>query len=311
MRRTLLFAVAAFALLVAANAQAQIPKKYIDALYRYSPVMRFDDGMIPFVEDGEHFFPLRVSAITNNPGNRLQRPHQWPIPDETFATREPDGSGLNISWLRLTYPNGVTAEENDRVDERGNSVAQAREDADRFPNDRHYRDRIYGHIKTQANGAWLQYWFFYYYNDSPAPVVNAGDHEGDWEMIQIFVDTAAHPTVAVYAHHTDQSYCPWAKVPKERSRPVVFVARGSHASYFHDGHHGIDLYVDGDNERAMRVIRIGDRWPPWVRWPGMWGASEGGIPKIEDKSPRGPIKHGQFLDPQGFFDSAALDSDCK
>src|SRR6266511_6225743 len=65
------------------------------ALYRYMPVMRFDDGSVPFRDDGEHFFPLRAKAITNNPGNRLQREN-----GAFLAQRNADGTGLNIGYLR-------------------------------------------------------------------------------------------------------------------------------------------------------------------------------------------------------------------
>ncbi len=57
----------------------------------------------------------------------------------------------------------------------------------------------------QINGAWLQYWVFYYYNSfHEGPF---GKHEADWEMIQIQVDANATPRRAAYAQHDTGSLC--------------------------------------------------------------------------------------------------------
>jgi len=320
MRRTgvLLVSLSLTIFALSQQGQAATATDFSRSLYRYIPVMRFDNGFIPFIDDGEHFFPLRVSAITNNSGNRLER---GIFPNELLVERHDDGTGLNISYLRAgTYPHiNQDVRDTDQIRERHISgvpnsinIEIYRGDAAKFQNDPHYRDRIYGHVVLQQDGnvikgAWLQYWFFYYYNDFP--VVDIGDHEGDWEMVQIHVNADVQPTVAVYAQHDGQKYCPWDKVPKERSRPVVFIARGSHASYFHTGHHGQDLFIDGDNERSMRLIRIGNNWPRWVNWPGRFGSTPGIAGQFE--SPRGPKKHDQYLHPQAFFDNASLDDDCK
>ena len=127
-------------------------------------------------------------------------------------------------------------------------------------------------------------------------------------MIQLFVNADAKPQVAVYSHHNNHSYCPWARVPKSGIRPVVFVARGSHASYFHDGHHGQDLFVDGDLTIPMKLIRIGTYSPHWLKWPGFWGASGGILGEFH--SPHRPKQHDAYTDPQGFYESANLDGDC-
>jgi hypothetical protein len=302
-----------FALLLPAQnaVAASDADQFKAALYKFMPVMRFDDGSLPFVDDGEHFFPLRVTAIANNPGNQLQRAN-----GAVLAERHADGTGLTIGYLR-GIPPGVYPHINDAIldtdviDERSNDLDTYKADAKRFQTDPHYRNRIYGHIVPHYErgflaGAWLQYWFFYYYNDFPG--TDVGDHEGDWEMIQLFVDVDHKPQVAVYSQHNGHTYCFWDRVPKSNSRPVVFVARGSHASYFHDGHHGQDLFVDGDNTVPMRLIRVGSTSPRWINWPGFWGASGGILGEFH--SPRGPKFHGAFLQPQAFYESADLDNDC-
>jgi hypothetical protein len=41
--------------------------------------------------------------------------------------------------------------------------------------------------------AWLQYWFSYYYNDFRYNDDAYGLHEGDWEMVQISLNSDANP----------------------------------------------------------------------------------------------------------------------
>lgn len=82
----------------------------------------------------------------------------------------------------------------------------------------------------------LQYWFLYFYNDW------ANRHEVDWEGITLILtrrDPAGaltpenlEPVMAGYSSHESGRRRPWISVEKEGERPVVYVARGSHASYF-------------------------------------------------------------------------------
>jgi hypothetical protein len=286
------------------------PDIFVRALYRHKPVLRYDSG--------ERFFPIRVQAITNNVGNKLLRANGAEI-----AERRPGGAGLNIRYLRGinkgVYPNGYVIFDDDKLDEKGNDVDEYLRDANKY-RDGPYGDRIYGRIVRrydndgQITGAWLQYWFFYYYNNFPGQVINAGDHEGDWEMIQIKVDAKGIPHVAVYAHHKQASKCLWdglIRIGANDSRPVVFVARGSHASYPRTGARGTDHFVDGEQKRPVRgLIRIGSSTPQWLNWPGQWGSSDGsGF--FGEPSPGGPKTQGdKWGDPEAFFASAEPDERC-
>lgn len=81
----------------------------------------------------------------------------------------------------------------------------------------------------------LQYFYLYIYNDA------ANKHEGDWEMAAIELDgTSELPTRVGYSGHRGGAQRPWEGVTRLGDRPVVFVARGSHASYVDHvpgGHH--------------------------------------------------------------------------
>jgi hypothetical protein len=72
----------------------------------------------------------------------------------------------------------------------------------------------------------LTYWYLYVYNDAP------NRHEGDWESVAIELNAAGEPLRAGYAGHASGFRRPWARVEKLGDRPVVYVARGSHAAYF-------------------------------------------------------------------------------
>src|SRR5207245_3731553 len=90
--------------------------------------------------------------------------------------------------------------------------------------------------------AWLQYWFFYYYNVGPdneaLGIHLPGDHEGDWEMIQIGLDSLLTPVLAVFSQHKRGSWVEWSQIETyglNGDRPVVYVAVGDHSSHFHGG----------------------------------------------------------------------------
>ena len=142
------------------------------ALTRHRPVYRFDSA--------EDFFPLSVNAITNNTGNQLRR-----VNDAFLARRNTDGSGLNISYLRFpVYPTGDAVLDDDKLWERhgsSNPDADYLRDARRMQRNTAFADRVYGRIRytrddsNQINGAWLQYWVFYYYNSFH--IAGFGKHE--------------------------------------------------------------------------------------------------------------------------------------
>ena len=60
-------------------------------------------------------------------------------------------------------------------------------------------------------------------------------------------DAAGHPDIAVYAQHSYGEMRRWEEIEKldaDLDRPVVYVARGSHASYFTAGFHQTEAWYD-------------------------------------------------------------------
>jgi len=130
---------------------------------------------------------------------------------------------------------------------------------------------------------YVTYWFFYGYSAPAAllvkPLHRAGirviGHEGDWEGISIELNHLDHPvSVAYFAHGEDVRPVAWPKVSKLDGHPIVFSARGSHASYTTPGTKKSDLDVAGGGPIWATWLLIADaRVQPWYGYGGAWGVA--------------------------------------
>lgn len=80
--------------------------------------------------------------------------------------------------------------------------------------------------------------YFYFYPNNDGPSGGVGDlqnHEGDWERVTVQLDGEYRPVTVYCSAHGGASSVSWNQIVKEDGRPVVFVARGSHANYFLPG----------------------------------------------------------------------------
>ena len=167
--------------------------------------------------------------------------------------------------------------------------------------------------RTTHEGRWYwDYWWFYRYNDysgfgDTCESIFCGDHEGDWEGITVVTTAGDTPEIlaALYAAHADRVLIDGGLLPRAGNHPLVFVAKGTHASYpfwcaggcreysrlggerlpetHHDG--AIPWGGNSDAECARytcvrpmpEVGKPGPRALPlaagWAGWPGMWGGS--------------------------------------
>src|ERR1700761_5566158 len=200
----------------------------VQLLQRHTPVLRYDSQ--------EPYFSDAASEWTDNPGNQLKRADGTIIAAASPAGGQPQ---LSLGFLGPThYGNGEPALADDRI---GVTSKDYVAEAQALHAQPQYANRVYGHTATGSDGRlWLAYWFFYFYNDYDliGPLIRAGLHEGDWEMIQLRLDpTAMVPDLAVYAQHRHAGQRTWTQVEREGDQPVVYPARGSHASYFSAGVH--------------------------------------------------------------------------
>jgi hypothetical protein len=113
----------------------------------------------------------------------------------------------------------------------------------------HYR--YHGRVIRQNGWVVLQYWLFYPFNDWRSGFFGANDHEADWEKIFVYLSESeetgeVNPEWVAYAAHNytgDNLRRRWddPEVEKVGEHPVIFVAAGSHASYFAPGEYLTEL----------------------------------------------------------------------
>jgi hypothetical protein len=139
----------------------------------------------------------------------------------------------------------------------------------------------------------LQYWFFYAMSDWRSTFAGINDHEGDWEMITIYLaecaEGAPRPVwVAFSSHdyHGDDLPRRWddPELHREDDRVVAFAGAGSHSGAFIPGDYVVLVdppFVDyargdgvaiGPGQTAEWSPVLIDDETPWVRdYRGLWG----------------------------------------
>jgi hypothetical protein len=228
-----------------------------ELLRRFRPQLVYDSL--------EAYFADHPAQMVVNPGNELRRQ------DGTVLARADDGT-LTLEAL------GPGGEKTDCLAIKGKDYAgqYARLRASRPE----LRNVMVARAKADRHGRlWLQYWLWYFYNDYRL-TANIGLHEGDWEMVQLRIGEDDAPDYVVFNQHKKAQRRPWDRVEKEPGRPEtarVYVARGSHASYFEAGVHPTEVWADvGDGGRKgpeAELLFVDDA-VGWVSWPGRHPAAQ-------------------------------------
>jgi hypothetical protein len=144
-----------------------------------------------------------------------------------------------------------------------------------------------------VNGRYITYWFFYAYNAGPAPG-GVDNHEGDWERISVKLNRQNRATAVAYFQHTGHEEKRWRDVPKQGSHPLVFSAKGSHASYDSPGAKNLGVPFGLVKDHAGR----GAQWKTWQHlqnaraqgWYG-YGGAWGEVGNIKETTgPQGPSR---------------------
>ena len=262
----------------------------------------------------EIYFAGSAAEWTDSPGQQLRRYPEPTVLAETPAT--PQTPLLSLDFLAPNhYSDGEQVQMEDLI---GCPTKNYPELARRLHADPDYADRVYGRaaLDTREARTWLQYWFFYFYNDFEllGDEFPAGLHEGDWEMVQLRLDGSRDaPDLAVYAKHKSAEALAWGEVERvEDTRPVVYVARGSHAAYFTAGTHWGEAWfdhADGKGPSPELKLEIVHDQPsqPWLHWPGSWGDTKPDpadlLKFLDDSSPRGPAGHSQWAEPHKLLET--------
>jgi len=152
---------------------------------------------------------------------------------------------------------------------------------------------IYSNVFTTMDGEIVvQYWFLYIYNGWPAR-----SHEGDLEMIQLIIPQSNNPLSATpesvgYSVHNFGYKTTWAEA-SSAGLPNVYIAYGSHASYwwgggtFFDSHWGDGISIP-DTASYIHLFTADDDWLKFTG--GMWGSGAGDGPVFRHSQP-------DYLDP--------------
>jgi hypothetical protein len=143
-------------------------------------------------------------------------------------------------------------------------------------------------------GHYITFWFFYAYNEGPAPG-GIDNHEGDWERISIKLNRHNRATAVAYYQHNGHEVKRWREVPKQGSHPLVFSAKGSHASYDSPGAKDLGVPFGLVKDQAGR----GAQWKTWKHmknaraqdWYG-YGGAWGEVGNYKDTTgPQGPSRY--------------------
>lgn len=246
----------------------------LDLLRAYCPLLRLDSR--------EHFPPCSPETFVSCPRVTLKRANGEPL-------AQPPELSLEFLGDRV-YANGDRVAGDDVLGHDGKDYAGSmRAMLDERPE---LADVTYGRVA----GDWLQFWTFYFWNGG------LSRHEGDWEFVQIRRVRGDAVLVAA-AQHAGVEVRPWGQVERhvERQalRPVLYIARGTHATYFTRGRDGLDV-CDGLGrliDPRLEVIPE-DGWP---LWRGRYGDTRGNPDEPwQTTSPPGPGRTRQWKDPDGW-----------
>ncbi len=129
---------------------------------------------------------------------------------------------------------------------------------------------VYYRVFSSSNEKVIQYWMYYAFNKG-----DLNQHEGDWEMVQIYLSQDT-PTHVMYSQHESGQKATWQQVEKTNDHIKVYVARGSHANYLrsYSGKLGVASDIVGSNGIVLQsseyqLDSLTDQ--TWLPFAGRWG----------------------------------------
>ncbi|MGH2940592.1 MAG: hypothetical protein ACRDPE_21000 [Solirubrobacterales bacterium] len=285
---------------VAESAGEELVEKYV-------PIAELREETDPPCDTSqEQYQPTSVETVLGNPDVVLQHgAENGDLADVRRAPTAADIAGLRGSWYlnlegRVLGNTCVYAKAFKRLIEEGKAPAVT-----------------YAHIAREKghSGFALQYWFFWYFNQFNDL------HEGDWEGMQITFEAntpaaALHeePSEIILFQHAGGERASWedGKVQKEGTRPIVYPAAGSHATFYdsavyvENGQHGSGLGCD-NTTGPLRELKLAPVLMPngvtstgpfaWTSYYGRWGEREMGF----NNGPTGPPTKTVWREPFGWM----------
>ena len=292
----------------------------VSLLHKYTPILKFNQG--------ERYFPTKVEDMTTKE-NEPDHSDIWEYrpfwPDTNLTEEKEINTPGELKEYLKDHPNStVYFDLDDDYWKHWTPTEYVVYGREYHPPDPPYNDRIY-----------LQYWFFYIYNDW------WNDHEGDWEMITVELDKDGNPLRVGYSQHHRGVVDPvgivktWNELMKtgaiEENHPVVYVAEGSHASYPNPGRtfQTIDWdehYGNGEELRPsdyqLSNMEEGEHWE-WINIEQLrWGKCDWPLMQEEypeekwnplgNDGPPSPVAQGDKWErPGAWLDSITIHLDIK
>ncbi len=222
----------------------------------YAPILHFTSG--------EKFYPTTVDYILGNSLVMLRNSDGSATPfSPDHPTKFNLGNYPGPDWFLNNTLGSVEAISADYASKKDSIGYQA-----------------YVHVYSSATSQVVQYWLFYAYNNG---LLN--DHQGDIEVIQVFLDNAGNPQRALYSQHGAGENAAWGDVEKVDTHPVVYVAQGSHANYFRSwqgkfmiendivGSDGLTIQPNNLNLELLGEPGTGNHIASqnWLDFQGRWG----------------------------------------
>lgn len=300
---------------------------------RFQPWLRFDTA--------EHWRPLSITSLLaeQKGGQAAHRfckrtsaqPSCTPIASEAAFTQQIGRDGalgvptyIDLAGKRLEHYRGPG--QCNPLFDCGNGPGSA----------------IYYHVTQSNDRFYIDYWWFFRFNNFYRTHPNSicrnqsarrngvcDEHEGDWEGITVVTppDDGERLDYVVYAAHKATFRYAAAGLKLRGTRPEVFIARGSHASYPTACAHGCKQPIafqglfnlpESDINGGTGWERNADRCKPnargsclldllrpdrgpqaWTIWPGLWGAGCEAVcrGKQGPSSPRSPGLQARYQTP--------------
>jgi len=286
--------------MVAAQDAGPAGSPELELAQRYAPIMLLKQQARECDNDGEPYLPAPVEIAFDDPAVVLRQ-----APTAAEIERAPAGPELferdATHYVDLPGHPRTPGCDYERT-------ARARME--------NQRPVVYAHLATEEvdgeAGLALQYWFWYYFNDFN------DKHEGDWEMIQLRFAAASaeaalggEPVDVAFSQHKGGEAVGWdaPALEKEGEHPVVYVSRGSHASFMGPGvwigwgQGGAGLGCDDTTGPSLRIepdVRLVpsgviDASHPfaWATFSGRWGERDSWV----YDGPRGPNLNSRWAAP--------------
>lgn len=143
-------------------------------------------------------------------------------------------------------------------------------------------------------GQYVTYWFFYPYDEFTFPDgVALQFHEGDWERVSVQLDENDNPLHVFFYGHDGGQAVGWTETERFDNHPIVYSARGSHASYPHAGNHFLqgpiyDRANAGPEWHTWNDLRD-VKTQPWYGFGGAWGQVGEDHDPVPGKDFTGPL----------------------